>query len=111
MTLKTNVEQYLRTQPLFRERKNKDMGIVNLLINRHFKLGEVIRTGMLSKGQLKDIVQEYASMDRAWRQALEQDPNLRGKDYGDKAKLEQTAQVALGYTPGYDSDVRKLKSL
>lgn len=111
MTLKTLVHDYLVKQPLFRERKNKDRGIVNILISRHYKLGEAIRTGVLSKDFVTEAMKEYASMDRAWRQALEQDPNLRGKDYGDKEKLEQEAEIRLGYVPGHDADVKKLKTL
>ena len=111
MTLKTLVENYLEKQPLFRERANKDMGIVNILMRRHYKLDEAIRNGVLSKGQVKEIVQEYASMDRAWRQALEHDPNLRGRDYDEKVRLEQEHEIALGYRPGHDADVKKLGTL
>ena len=111
MKIKGVVEEYLKRQPLFRERKNKDMGIVNLLMNRHFKLAEAVRLEYLTKGQLKEIVQEYASMDRAWRQALEHDPSLRGSDYGDKDRLEQEKELELGYVPGHDADLKKLKNL
>ena len=111
MTLKTLVHDYLEKQPLFRERKNKDRGIVNILIGRHYKLGEAIRTGMLSKEFVNEVMKEYASMDRAWRQALEHDPNLRGSDYGDKEKLEQEAELRLGYVPGHDADVKRLGQL
>lgn len=111
MTLKTLVHNYLEKQPLFRERKNKDQGIVNILIGRHYKLGEAIRTGVLSKQFVIEVMKEYASMDRAWRQALEHDPSLRGADYGDKDHLEQEKEIALGYVPGHDADVRKLNTL
>lgn len=111
MSLKNLVENYLEKQPLFRERRNKDVGIVNILIGRHYKLGEAIRDGLLSKGQVTEIMQEYATMDRSWRQALEQHEGLRGKDYDDKAKLEQEKQVQLGYVPGSDADSRKLGTI
>jgi seryl-tRNA synthetase len=111
MSLKHLVENYLESQPLFRERKNKDRGIVNILISRHFKLGEAIRQGLLSKGQVTEIMQEYATMDRAWRQALEQHEELRGKDYDEKVRLEQEKQIQLGYTPGHAGDIKKLATL
>ena len=111
MKIKDLVLQYLEKQPLFRERKNKDRGIVNILISRHYKLGEAIRTGVVSKEFVTEMVQEYASMDRAWRQALEHDPNLRGKDYDEKVRLEQEAELRLGYGPGYAADVKKLGTL
>ena len=111
MSLKTLVQNYLEKQPLFRLRSNKDMGIVNILMSRHYKLSDAIRIGVLTKGNVKEIVQEYASMDRAWRQALEHDPNLRGTDYSDKERVEQETEIRLGYVPGHDADVKKLRHL
>lgn len=111
MRLKNAVEEYLKTEPKFRERKNKDRGIVNILMGRHAKLADAIRQGFLTKEYFTELMQEYASMDRAWRQALEHDSSLRGTDYDDKKVLEQKKQIELGYTPGYDSDIKKLKTL
>lgn len=51
---------------------------------------------------LRDAVQDFNSMDRAWRQCLEQNPHLRGKDYGEKESLEKSAQEALGYQPTHE---------
>lgn len=111
MKIKDLVIAYLEKQPLFRERKNKDQGIVNILIGRHTKLGDAIRTGVITKGFVVEMVQEYASMDRAWRQALEHDPNLRGSDYDDKVRLEQKKEIELGYSPGHHADIKKLGTL
>ena len=111
MKLKTTVHDYLVKQPLFRERRNKDRGIVNILISRHYKLGEAIRTGVLSKEFVIEAMKEFSSMDRYWRQALEQEPELRGRDYDDKEKVEQEAELSLGYVPGNDADVKKLKHI
>ena len=112
MKTKNLVEQYLRLEPQFRERRFKDRGIVNLLMKRHFNLDQAIRQGvLLTKEFMVELVQEYATMDRAWRQALEQDPTLRGNDYDDKARLEDEHKIALGYGPGHDADVKKLGTL
>lgn len=89
--MKEQVEQYLKSEKKFRERSNKDRGIVNLLCTNHPELKSV------EKEILVRAVREYNSMDRAWRQALEQDESLRGTDYGDKEKLEQEKLVDLGY--------------
>ncbi len=70
MTLKILVENLLQSHPAFREKKNKDSVLVDILIGRHFKLAEVVRTGLMSKGQLLTVVKEYATMDRAWNEAI-----------------------------------------
>jgi hypothetical protein len=97
MKIKDRIIEYLEEQPLFRERSNKDRGIVNLLSKRHKALGAAIEQGIISKEEVTRIVQDYASMDRAWRQALEHNPALRGSDYAEKERLEQEKQIELGY--------------
>lgn len=111
MTLKTDVLGYLKTEPRFRERKNKDRGLVNLLTKKYPALGGLLREGIMSKDDLVAFVRDYATADRAWRQALEDNPPLRGKDYLEKDRLMQKKQLALGYTPGYQADRVKLKTL
>ena len=96
MSLKHLVEDYLREEPLFRLRKNKDRGIVNLLINR-YGLQYAIDRGEITKDRIVALVQDYASMDRVWRQLLEKNPTLRGKDYDEKDELEANKLVELGY--------------
>lgn len=94
MTLKDIVKDYLEREPKARERKNKDRALVNLLMKRYPALGAVDRTVLI------DMVRDYNSMDRAWRQTLEQCSNLRGTDYDEKEKLEQAKIVDLGYEVG-----------
>jgi hypothetical protein len=96
MSLKILVEDYLDEQPLFRERKNKDRGIVNLLINR-YGLQHAIQAGYITKDRLVAMVQDFASMDRAWRKSLEDNPRWRGSDYDEKDQLEANAMKNLGY--------------
>ena len=98
MSLKIQIEEYLEKQPLFRERKNKDRGIVNLLINR-YGLHHAIERGILTKERITAIVQDHASMDRMWRKSLEENPKWRGKDYDDKDQLEKAKMSELGYYP------------
>ena len=106
MSLKIQIEEYLDEQPLFRERKNKDRGIVNLLINR-YGLHHVIEQGILTKESITAIVQDYASMDRSWRKSLEENEKWRGKDYDDKDELEAKAMVGLGYHPSQNVGPRE----
>jgi len=97
MKLKQQIIEYLETEPKFRERSCKDRGIVNLLMRRYAGLRAAIEQGFISKEVLIAAVQDYASMDRAWRQALEQNEHLRGSDYGEKDELERKKMEELGY--------------
>ena len=96
-TLKTLVLRYLESQTLFRERKNKDRGIVNLLLERHPNIGKMVREYGLNKEELISFVREHSAMDRSWRQILEHTPELRGSDYDEKTKLESEKLEELGY--------------
>lgn len=96
MSLKNIVEHRLEISEPFRERKNKDEGIVNLLIRR-YGLQPAIDRREINKDGIVALVQDYATMDRAWRKVLEEREDLRGKDYGDKDRLEQEKMKQLGY--------------
>lgn len=47
--------------------------------------------GQISLSTLTDIVLEIVSVDRNWRLALSNNPELRGSDYGEKKKREKEA--------------------
>lgn len=94
--LRQLVEDKLKEDLTFRERRNKDLGIVDLLIDR-WGLRNQIDEGVLSKDRILAMVQDYASMDRMWRMILREDENLRGTDYDDKDKLEAETMQSLGY--------------
>lgn len=51
---------------------------------------------------LREAVQDFNSMDRAWRLILQDEESLRGKDYyKDKDLLEQNKMIELGYDIKY----------
>lgn len=109
---KVEVLKYLTEEPRFRERKNKDRGIINLLTQKRYrKIGDLLADGTLSKEMLTEFVKDYATVDRLWRQSLEENPKLRGADYNEKVFLEQKRQMSLGYMHGHTSDTAKLKTL
>lgn len=91
MSIKQTVEDYLHNEPRFRERKNKNTGIVNLLRRRYRQLEEI------DKSVLVAAIEDAASMDRSWRQALERHEELRGTDYEEKDDLVKAKQAELGY--------------
>lgn len=102
------VVRYLKNEPRFRERKNKNRGLVNLLMDMHPSLRQAVQSGVMQKDTIVAIVQEYSTMDRHWRQTLELNADLRGSDYNDKKLLEQEKQVELRYQPGYHEANKQL---
>jgi hypothetical protein len=91
------VKEYMHQDIRFRERSNKDRGIVNLLMTRYPTLKAAINHGLIDKAVVTAIVQDYGSMDRAWRKVLEENVNLRGTDYEDKKLLQDEAKSLLDY--------------
>ena len=96
MSKKQLIKDYLESEPRFRERVNKDRGIVNLLL-RHQSLKMPPEPTFLTKELLITICQDYASLDRFWRMLLMECPELRGSDYDSKDKMESEHLVNLGY--------------
>lgn len=95
MNLQNRVKEYLTHEPKFRERRHKDNGIVNLLIERYPVLSVV------PKSDLIEAVRDYNAMDRYWRLLTSQNADLRGTDYDDKTQYSQKKQIELGYQAGY----------
>lgn len=100
-----DLKNYLKKQPLARERKNKDRAIVNLLLEKYPRLA------LIDKLILIDFVKDHNSYDRAWRKVTEENEELRGKDYNEKQKLEEKKMIELGYMPNYYQDVKQLSLL
>jgi len=98
--MKQEIENYLEEEPRFRERKNKDRGIVNLLIKHH----PILET--VPKEILIDMVKEYNSMDRYWRMITLEREDLRGNDYDTKEIVSQEKQIQLGYESNYYNNIR-----
>jgi hypothetical protein len=89
MKLSEKLHKYLEVQPLARERKSKNRAIGNLLIETYDLA--------LSKESMEIVVKDILSLDRSWRKILEENPELRGKDYGEKDELEHRKLKELGY--------------
>lgn len=85
--------ELLQKEPLARERKHKNRAI-GRVIEKNFGIDIEIN-------KLTDIVGEILTLDRQWRKILEENPELRGEDYAQKAELEQKSIMKLGYEPGF----------
>jgi hypothetical protein len=95
--MENQVLEYLRSEPRFRERHNKDRGIANLLIEKYHL--------DIEKSRLTAVIQDANSMDRYWRKLTAENPDLRGKDYDTKRIVEERKQMDLGYESGYYSNI------
>jgi hypothetical protein len=104
-TFKQKVKEYLENEPRFRERSNKDRGIINMLIIKYPMISSIRKETFIS------IVQDYSTMDRYWRQILDENEGLRGRDYVDKKRLVQEKQIELGYEVGYNRDMKSLRKI
>lgn len=87
----------------FRERRNKNYGIAEILIKEHAL--------NVNAKRLEEIIVEYASLDRQWREVTKDHPHLRGSDYEDRVRLMQEKQIELGYEVGYHNDLKQSKLL
>lgn len=87
--MNNDIKKDLTGHPALRERKNKNRYIA-------IKLERKYHTG-LSTEALVNIIIDSSSMDRAWRKVLQDNPELRGTDYGDKDELEEKKVLELGY--------------
>ena len=103
MKHKDAVEDFLKREPRFRERVNKDKGIVSMLMNmRNLNEAKDKFGNFITLQKLVEFVQDYATMDRAWRQLLERNEKYRGNDYEEKDKLEVKKLAQLGYSVPVD---------
>ena len=99
--MENQVLQYLKDEPRFRERHNKDRGIVNLLQSKYHTILDVPKETLIA------FIQDANSMDRYWRKLTGENPELRGKDYNTKKIVSQRKQIELGYEVRYYQDIEK----
>ena len=96
------VLNYLKDEPKFRERKNKNRGIGNLIERKyHIELGD----------KKADIISDIVGADRYWRLHTAEHEDLRGNDYDTKKKMSQRSQIEYGYEPLYHQDIKQEKLL
>lgn len=93
----TKIKRLLENNEKYRWRKHKDEGIIEVIRDKYPKIHFLIEDRKLSTEDLISIVQDYASLDRAWRKTLEDNPELRGGDYDQKHRLELIKMAELGY--------------
>lgn len=55
-----------------------------------------------------NYVRRIKSAEREWRKVLQENPHLRGSDYGDKDRLEAEKQIELGYYQGGNTTHKRI---
>ena len=95
----------LYTHQKSRERSNKYKAIAVVLKSHYPKIED------MDVERVADIVAEAISLDRQWRKILEDNISLRGSDYNQGKTLAQKKQIELGYTPGHEADLKRLRSI
>ncbi len=88
INFRKTIENKLETDEKFRERRGKDKGLVQLLSAKYPMILMFAQQNGVSIESMIAMFQDYSSMDRIWRKVLEERPEIRGKDYGDKSQLE-----------------------
>ena len=92
-----HIKKYLESEPLARERKNKNRAIGNIIASKYgHKEGEMYEL-KVDKVTMADLISDAINYDRYWRQCLEKNPELRGSDYQTKQEYESLHRKALGY--------------
>ena len=111
MTIYEEIKSKLEGHVGFRERRfrPKYLGILAL---RKLGLEERFNEGRaLEMEDLVEFAKTYDSYRHEYDRVLAENESLRGTDYGDKDKVEQEAQIRLGYESGYRENVKKLETL
>jgi hypothetical protein len=90
--MKQDILNYLKEDDRFTWRKNKNLGIANLISKKYGIERE--------KDKRNDFITDILNSDRYWRMCMKENPELQKADYDDKEELEQKTQINLGYESG-----------
>lgn len=107
MTIKDKIKKKLEDFPQFRERRFRSTRLAILSL-RDLDLEDKHKESRLTLEDLVAFAKKYDSYRHEWDKVMEENPELRGQDYGDKKIVEQEWQLAHGYEPGLPGDVKRL---
>jgi len=96
------IKNKLKDFPQFRERRFRVKYLVILAL-RSCGLEDNYKENRLLIDELAEFAQSYTSYDRIWRKVLNENQELRGKDWEDRREYEEKEQVKLGYEVGYNT--------
>lgn len=90
---KKYIKKILEENPSCRERKTKDIFLAKVILQEFPELTMTAITPV----KLGRMFTEYNTLDRLFRQVLEENEHLRGSDYEQKGHLVKARQKSLGY--------------
>lgn len=96
------IQQELKFNPEYRERRNRHDFIMNMLGDR---------TVFFNRDDIKLFIDEYNTCVRYIQIAQKEDENLRGEDYSHGKDLAEQKVLSLGYETGYKEFNNKVKTL
>ena len=91
---------FIKSNKKARERLFKNRTIAYIMQQKYFPLKGI------PLDKLESYVKIIGNSDRQWRKILEENEDLRGKDYNYKKIAEQKYQIELGYEAGYYNDIK-----
>lgn len=103
-TIKQQVINLLTNDPAMRMRRNRYKAVWSIVYEKYQKDFWGQETFLI-------VGPEILSITRLINKVQEEQPELRGSDYSEGKILAQKKQIDLGYTPGYNSDLKKLETL
>ncbi len=109
-TIYDEVEQYCKEEYRARYLKMRNRAVLNLVLPKHPVLRACVEG--IDKATLIEFAKDIQSYSREFRQVLQAHPEWTNEqEKYEKMIREQETQLALGYTPGLDEDINKLKTL
>jgi hypothetical protein len=86
-----NLYNLVKGKPKARERKFNARTVAMVLQLEHPLMQQI------PLDKLEQYIKESKTLSRQWRKLLEEKPEFRGTDYGQKAKVEEDYKNYLGY--------------
>lgn len=109
-TIFDEVEKYCQEEYRARYLKMRNRAVLNLVLPKHPVLARAVE-GM-DKATLIEFAKDIQTYARAFRQVLEAHPEWTNEqEKYEKMIREQEVQLALGYSPSFHEDNKKLSPL
>jgi hypothetical protein len=106
MTIFNIIKSKLENFPNFRERRFRAKYLTTLAL-RELRLENKFKEGIqLTVEEMIDFARKYDSYRHEWDAVMREYPDLQGKDYKDKEKLEQEKQIEFGYEGGFNQKLK-----
>lgn len=106
MKIYDTIKHCLELNPTARERRFRDQYLIALILKKHgYESYSVVPVN-----ELLELAKDYVSYERVWRDVLQKEPPLRGRDHSDGKILSQSFQIKeLGREVHFSENVKQLE--